>query len=82
MADRISQHLRETEDHNERPHDEAEAAGRPLERKERDEADPGPVHEPGAGEPRAAETDRDPHHQLNNPVGEPDDTADSDPYGE
>jgi len=79
--ERISQSHREAEDHHERAPDEAEAAGRTLERKDRDEPDPGPTHEPGAGVP-PADDDRDPHHELNRPVGEPDETADSDPYGE
>ena len=81
MAERIRRSHREAEDHHERPPDPAEAADRPLEDKERhDGADPGPVHEPGAGVP--PDLDRDPHHSLNRPVGEPDETADSDPYGE
>lgn len=70
MAERIRRSHREAEDHHERPPDPAEAADRPLERKERDAPDPGP------------DPDRDPHHALNHPVGEPDETADSDPYGE
>jgi hypothetical protein len=81
MAERIRRAHRENEDHHERPPDPAEAANRPLERKEREGGpDPGPVHEPGAGVP--PDLDRDPHHALNRPVGEPDETADSDPYGE
>jgi hypothetical protein len=80
MTERITRQHRETLDHNERPPDPAEAADRPLERKERDQADPGPVHEPGAGVP--PKHDHDPHHALNRPVGEPDETADSDPYGD
>jgi peptide-methionine (R)-S-oxide reductase len=51
---------------HQRPSDEQEGADRPLVPKDRP-----PVHDPG----------RDPHHALNNPVGEPDPTADSDPYG-
>lgn len=81
MAERIRSNRREAEDHHERSPDPAETAGAPLERKERDEADPGPVHEPGGGVP-PADDGRDPHHQLNRPVGEPDETADSDPYGD
>jgi hypothetical protein len=57
----------------ERAADPAEAADRPLEPKSseeelspRDEPRPDPGH--------------DPHHALNNPVGEPDPDADSDPY--
>jgi hypothetical protein len=69
---------RQTEYHHERPADPVEASDRPYEDKAPAEADPGPVHEPGAGEP--PDTDRDPHHQLNNPVDEPDPTSDSDPY--
>jgi hypothetical protein len=60
---------------HERAADPAGAADRPLEPKAsdeplvpRDEPAPGPPNEP------------DPHHRLNNPVGEPDPTADSDPY--
>ena len=55
--------------HHERPADPAEVADRPLEPKERPEpADP---------EERRSEA---PHHRLNKPVGEPNPTADSDPY--
>jgi hypothetical protein len=53
---------------HERPPDPAEAADKPLERKESDDILP--------------ERSEDPHHALNNPVGEPDPTADSDPYGD
>jgi hypothetical protein len=53
---------------HQRPPDPAEAADRPLEPKE--SAD---VHWP-------SEPPKDPHHALNNPVDEPDPTADSDPY--
>jgi hypothetical protein len=70
MTGRIRRQHREALDHNERPPDPAEAADRPLERKERDPPDPGP------------DRDRDPHHVLNRPVGERDETADSDPYGD
>jgi hypothetical protein len=66
----------EHERHYERAADPAEAADRPLEPKspphdlsESDE--PGPTTDPEG---------RDPHHALNTPVGEPDPTADSDPY--
>jgi hypothetical protein len=68
MPNRISRHHREADEHNERPPDPAEAADRPLERKDRPSEPPDP--------------DRDPHHVLNRPVGEPDETADSDPYGD
>lgn len=51
---------------HERPPDPAEAADRPLERKESDDV-----------LPRA---DENPHHVLNNPVGEPDPTEWPDPY--
>lgn len=65
----------EPERHYERAADPAEAANRPLE----------PKHEPREfaaedvpeDQPRL---DEDPHHVLNTPVGEPDPTADSDPY--
>jgi hypothetical protein len=67
MPKRISRRHREALDHNERPPDPAEAADRPLEDKAR---------------PNVPETDRDPHHVLNRPVGEPAQDADSDPYGE
>lgn len=50
---------------HQRPPDPAEAADKPLASKTRAN-----VPEPG----------RDPHHVLNNPLGEPDPTADSDPY--
>ena len=63
----------ESERIHERAADPAEAANRPLEPKspsdelfERDEPHP--------------QTERDPHHKLNNPVGTPDAAADSDPY--
>jgi hypothetical protein len=50
---------------HQRPYDPAEEAGAPLVSKNRaPEADP----------------ERDPHAALNNPVGEPDPTADSDPF--
>ena len=81
MPERITRTHRENEDHHERPPDPAEASNRPLEKKEpAGGPDPGPVHEPGAGVP--PDLDRDPHHALNRPVGEPDETADSDPYGD
>ena len=64
-----------TERIHERAADPAEAANRPLEPKSsdeplapRDEPAPGPAEE------------SDPHHRLNNPVGEPDPVSDSDPY--
>jgi hypothetical protein len=49
---------------HERPPDPAEAADRPLEPKTKRPEEPGD----------------DPHHSLNKPLGEPDATADSDPY--
>ncbi|MBA3420874.1 MAG: hypothetical protein H0U12_03110 [Thermoleophilaceae bacterium] len=57
--------------HHERPADPAEEADRPLEPKA-----------PPEGEPLESTGARsvDPHHRLNNPVGEPDPDADSDPY--
>jgi hypothetical protein len=55
---------------HERAPDPAEGADRPLERKEAKD-----VHWPD-------EPPKDPHHGLNQPVGEPDPTADSDPYAE
>jgi hypothetical protein len=66
---------RETHNHQRWP-DEAESAGVPLENKESDDVGPR-EGEPGAGPGAPTE---DPHHQLNRPVGEPDPTADSDPY--
>ena len=59
---------------HERPADPAEAADRPLEPKTR------PHERSSDGSPDSAASDRDPHHLLNNPVGEPDPAADSDPY--
>ena len=59
----------------ERASDAAEAADRPLE--------PKSSHEPlsATDQPDAlAASPADPHHALNNPVGEPDPNADSDPY--
>ena len=50
---------------HQRPPDPAEASNKPLEPKTRHS-------EPEEG--------RDPHHALNNPVGDPDPTADSDPF--
>lgn len=50
---------------HQRPPDPAEEAGKPLVDKTRD---------------MSPDPDRDPHAALNNPVGEPDETADSDPY--
>lgn len=80
MAERQGSRRREVEDHHERPADPAETAGRTLEDKDAGVADPGPGHEPGAGEP--PDPERTPHGALNRPVGEPDETADSDPYGD
>lgn len=59
----------------ERAADPAEAADRPLEPKSEPRelaAEDVPQDQP--------RLDEDPHHPLNNPVGEPDPTADSDPY--
>lgn len=59
----------------ERASDPAEAADRPLEPKSEPHAFPArdtPEDQPPQ--------DPDPHHALNTPVGEPDPTADSDPY--
>jgi hypothetical protein len=60
----------------ERAADAAEAANRPLEPKSSD-GDLAARDEPA---PNAAVPGPDPHHALSNPVGEPDPTADSDPY--
>lgn len=59
----------------ERASDPQEGANRPLEPK----AEP---HELAANDvpEDQPETGQDPHHALNTPVGEPDPTADSDPY--
>jgi hypothetical protein len=65
----------ETERHYERAADAAEAADRPLEPKSEPHelaARDIPEDQPARGE--------DPHHALNTPVGEPDPSADSDPY--
>lgn len=59
----------------ERAADPAEAANRPLEPKSQPRdlaAEDVPQDQPHLSE--------DPHHVLNTPVGEPDPTADSDPY--
>jgi hypothetical protein len=58
----------------ERAADPAEAANRPLEPKSPNE----PLLE--NDEPAEHTEEQDPHHRLNTPVGEPDPTADSDPY--
>ncbi|HWE12407.1 MAG TPA: hypothetical protein VG365_02790 [Solirubrobacteraceae bacterium] len=64
----------EPERHYERAADPAEAADRPLEPK----SEP---HEVAAEDiPEDQPRNEDPHHTLNTPVGEPDPTADSDPY--
>ena len=55
---------RENQPHS-RPHDPQEEANRPLEAKNK---------------PPITDPDRDPHAALNNPVGEPDPDATSDPY--
>jgi hypothetical protein len=52
---------------HQRPPDPQEAADRPLEPKDKP-----PIEDP----------ERDPHAALNNPVGEPDPTSDTDPYQE
>jgi hypothetical protein len=57
----------------ERASDPAEAADRPLEPKSSTEE----LSE--RDEPRA-DSEQDPHHRLNNPVGTPEPDADSDPY--
>ncbi len=57
----------------ERSADPAEAANRTLE--------PKSARRPLADADQPTDEPRpDPHHQLNTPVGEPDPTADSDPY--
>lgn len=58
----------------ERAADPAEAADRPLEPKSSSE----PLHD--TDEPVPGAEQQDPHHALNTSVGEPDPTADSDPY--
>jgi hypothetical protein len=50
---------------HQRPYDPQEEADRPLEAKDR---------------PPVEDRDRDPHAALNNPVGEPDPAATSDPF--
>jgi hypothetical protein len=52
---------------HQREPDPQEGANRPLEPKDKP-----PIDDP----------DRDPHASLNNPVGEPDPTSDTDPYQE
>ncbi|HEY2260012.1 MAG TPA: hypothetical protein VGH45_09880 [Solirubrobacteraceae bacterium] len=64
----------EHERHYERSADPAESADRPLEPKSSSE----PLAE--ADVPEDQPGTEDPHHALNNPVGTPDPTADSDPY--
>lgn len=67
------------EHHHQRDPDRVEGAEAPLEPKGKATGPlEGPGHEPGAGTPPPQ--DEDPHHVLNNPVGDPDPTADSDPY--
>ncbi|MDQ6836637.1 MAG: hypothetical protein M3016_10675 [Actinomycetota bacterium] len=61
----------------ERAADPAETADRPLEPKPSGER-LSSADEPGSIPAR----DDSPHHALNTPVGEPDPTADSDPYRE
>jgi hypothetical protein len=60
------------------PPDDPQAVNRPLEPKSR----PGPVGQEGRepGEGTEGLREEPPHHRLNNPVGEPDPTSDSDPY--
>ncbi len=60
----------------ERAADPAETADRPLEAKS-GAGELSSTDEPGGQPP----SERDPHHALNNPVSEPDPSADSDPYG-
>jgi hypothetical protein len=68
-------HRGATERIHERSPDPAEAANRPLEPK----SSQGPLA--SRDEPAPATPEQpDPHHRLNTPVGEPDPTADSDPY--
>lgn len=55
--------------HHERPADPAAEVDRPLEPKARP-GDVAPEYDP----------DESPHHRMNRPVGEPDPTADSDPF--
>jgi hypothetical protein len=64
MANPLRGRLRRTLRQHQRPADPVEESDRPLEDKA----------------PDAPEPERDPHHRLNRPVGEPDPTADSDPY--
>jgi hypothetical protein len=52
---------------NQRDPDEQEGANRPLESKDK---------------PPMEDRERDPHAGMNNPVGAPDPTSDSDPYQE
>lgn len=59
---------------HERAPDPAEAANLPLEPK----SSSAPLAR--ADEPSEQPEDQSPHHALNTPVGEPDPTADSDPY--
>jgi hypothetical protein len=66
----------EHERHYERAADPAEAADRPLEPKSGHE----PLHDADA--PDSDQPANDPHHALNTRVGDPDPTADSDPYRE
>ena len=47
---------------------------------ERDKAPPAGFPEPAGGDPGDRSEDRDPHHALNTPVGEPDPTEWPDPY--
>jgi hypothetical protein len=65
---------RRTEQIHERAADPAETADRSLEPKD-SEAPLAPRDEPAGETP-----ERDAHHRLNTPVGEPDPVADSDPY--
>jgi len=60
---------------HERASDPAEAADKPLEAKS-SPSELSTSDEPGD----QPENPDDPHHALNNPVGDPDPTADSDPY--
>jgi hypothetical protein len=66
----------EHERHYERAADPAEAADRPLEPK----SSPHELSDTDAPSPDSDRQAQDPHHALNTRVGEPDPTADSDPY--
>jgi hypothetical protein len=63
-ANRTNRNEKEEAPHQ-RPYDPQEEANRPLEAKDR---------------PAVEDPERDPHATLNNPVGEPDPAATSDPF--